>query len=161
MDRKQWYIFVSVAPLALALYSVWLWQPERQVRLHTAHLLKAVEGRRWNKVDAFVADNYSDRWGHDKGFVVRESNEVFRQFLFLTIESQTLSCSISSSTGMTRDRVKISGSGSPVAQVVTERVNRLEQPFVFTWARMTWKPWDWRLTRIDQPELEIGPGLEL
>jgi hypothetical protein len=161
MDRNKLYIIVSVALLTLVFYSAWLWRPERQVRLHTAHLLKAVEGRRWKKVDAFVADNYSDRWNHDKGFVLRASNEVFGQFLFLSIQSQTLTCEVSGSTGVTRDRVKIGGSGGPIAQLVVEQVNRLQQPFVFTWERMSWKPWDWRLTRFDQPELAIDPNLDL
>jgi hypothetical protein len=161
MDRKKLYIVVLAALLTLALYSAWLWQPERQVRLHTAHLLKAVEGRQWKKVDSFVADNYSDRWSHDKEFVLRASNEVFSQFLFLAIQGQTLECEVSGSTGATHDRIKIAGSGGPVAELVIERVNRLRQPFVFTWERRSWKPWDWRLTRFDQPELEIGPGLDL
>ena len=160
MDRKHLYVFV-LALLGLAPYSAWLWQPERQVRLHTAHLLKAVEGRRWKKVDSLVADNYSDRWRHDKEFVLRASNEVFGQFIFLTIQSEPLSCSVSGSTGVTQDRVKVSGSGGPIAQVVIERVDRLRQPFVFTWERMSWKPWDWRLTRFDQPELEIDASLDL
>jgi len=154
-------VSLAALTLALVLYSAWLWQPARQVRLHTAHLLKAVEGRRWKKVDSFIADNYSDRWNHDKEFVLRESSEVFSQFLFPMIESRPLSCSISGSTGVTRDLVMIAGGGSPVAQIVTERVNRLRQPFVFTWERASWKPWDWRLTRFDQPELDIGPGLDL
>jgi hypothetical protein len=161
MDGKRLYILVPAALLALAIYSAWLWQPDRQVRLHTAHLLKAVEGRRWSKVDSFVADNYSDRWNHDKEFVMRESKEVFGQFLFLTIQSETLSSSISGSTGITQDRVKIAGSGSPIAQEVIDRVNRLRQPFVFTWERGSWKPWDWRLTRFDQSELDINSTLDL
>ena len=55
---------------ASALYAAWLGQPARQVRLHTAHFLGTVERRKWNRVQAFVADNYSDRWGHDKEFVL-------------------------------------------------------------------------------------------
>ena len=39
-----------------------------QVRLHTAGLIKALERRNWSKVEHLLADNYSDRWGHDKGF---------------------------------------------------------------------------------------------
>jgi len=161
MDRKKLYIIVSAALVTLVLYSARLWQPERQVRLHTAHLLKAVEGRQWKKVDSFVADNYSDRWKHDKTFVLRASNEVFSQFLFLTIHGETLQCEISGSTGVTHDRVKISGSGGPLSELVVQEVNRLQQPFVFTWERRSWKPWDWQLTRFDQPELAIPQGLDL
>jgi hypothetical protein len=161
MDRKQLYIIVSAALLALLVYFTRLWQPERQVRLHTAHLLKAVEGRSWKKVDAFVADNYSDRWSHDKRFVMTASKEVFGQFLFLSVQNQTLSCNISGAIAVTRDTVKIAGNGSPLAQGVIERVNALREPCVFTWERVSWKPWDWRLTRFDQPEMDIPQNLDL
>ena len=146
--------------MALALFSAWLWRPERQVRLHTSHLLAAVEGRRWARVENFIADSYSDRWGHDKEFVLQGSKEVFGQFIFLTIQSETLSSSISGSLGTTSRRLKISGSGSPIAQMAMERVNQLREPFVFTWQQRSWKPWDWRLIRFDQPELDISETLE-
>src|SRR5688572_20180383 len=51
---------------ALALYLLWLWQPERQVRLHTAHFLKKVERRNWEAATRFLAADYRDRWGHDR-----------------------------------------------------------------------------------------------
>jgi len=35
-----------------ALWLVWLWQPERQVRLHTTHFLKKVEQRNWEAARA-------------------------------------------------------------------------------------------------------------
>ena len=143
------------------LFSVWLWQPERQVRLHTSHLLAAVEGRNWGRVEKFIADNYSDRWGHDKEFVLRGSTEVFRQFIFLTIQSETLSTSSSGGMGISYTRAKISGSGSPIAQMAMERVNQLREPFVFTWQKMSWRPWDWRLVKFDQPELNISETLEM
>jgi len=35
------------------------------------------------------------------------------------------------------------------------RVAELKEPFSFTWRQVSWKPWDWKLVRVDQPELEI------
>jgi hypothetical protein len=140
---------------ALALYLLWLWQPERQVRLHTTHFLKNVERRKWETASRFIAGNYADRWGHDKEFVLRESREVFRQFLFLTIENRTLACDVLDQSATTRTVLKISGSGGPVAQLVMERVNTLREPFLFEWRRQSGAPWDWQLTRVDQPELNL------
>jgi hypothetical protein len=155
MDRKKIALAAASALLVCALYAAWLWQPARQVRLHHAHFLRAVERRNWDKVQGFFADNYSDRWGHDKEFVLREAREVFRQFLFLNIQSEPAPPGITARIAEIRAPVKIAGDGSPVAQFVVEKVNTLREPFVFTWIRPGWKPWDWRLTRIDQPELEI------
>jgi len=141
--------------LGAALYAAWLWQPERQVRLHHAHFLGSVERRKWDKVEGFVADSYADRWGHDKEFVLREAREVFRHFLFLTIQGEPASCSIGDREAEIRAPIKIAGDGSPIAQFVVQRVNTLGEPFVFTWARQSWQPWDWRLTRLDHPALDL------
>ena len=140
---------------AAALYAAWLWQPARQVRLHTAHFLGAVERRKWDRVQSFVADNYSDRWGHDKEFVLRETREVFRQFLFLTIQSDPAPPVLAGPDATVSTPVKLAGDGSPIAQFAVEKVNTLRAPFIFTWHRASWRPWDWRLTRVEQPELEI------
>ncbi len=141
--------------MAAALYAAWLWQPGRQVRLHTVHFLKAVERRKWDKVQGFVAENYSDRWGHDKENVLADAHAVFRQFLFLTIQSGPEEATIAGDQAEIRSPVKIAGRGGPVAEFVIEKVNTLRAPFVFAWVKRSWQPWDWQLVRIDHPELEI------
>lgn len=143
---------------AAGLYAAWLWQPERQVRLHTVHFLKAVERRNWDTAQGFVGEEYSDRWGHDKENVFIDARAVFRHFLFLTIQSEPEPAAIAGSTAEIRSPVKIGGRGGPVAELVIERVNTLRAPFVFTWMRRSWKPWDWQLVRIDHPDLEIERG---
>ena len=155
MDGKKNARTAAAVLAAAALYAAWLWQPARQVRLHTAHLLGAVERRQWDRVQTFVADNYSDRWGHDKEFVLRETREVFRQFLFLTIQSDPAPPALDGTDATIGTPLKLAGSGSPVAQFAVEKVNTLRAPFTFTWHRASWRPWDWRLTRVEQPELEI------
>ena len=155
MDLKKRALLAAALLAAAALYAAWLWQPARQVRLHTAHFLGAVERRKWNRVQAFVADNYSDRWGHDKEFVLREAREVFRQFLFLTIQSDPAPPTLTGPEAEIRTPIRLAGDGSPIAQFVVEKVNTLRAPFVFTWHRTGWQPWAWQLTRIDQPDLEI------
>jgi hypothetical protein len=155
MDFKKYALRAGSVLLALALYAAWLWQPERQVRLHTAHFLKAVERRNWDGVQGFVSDKYSDRWGHDKEIVVREAREVFRQFVLLTVQNETVACDVAAGTGIAHTRVKLAGNGGPLAQFAVEKVNRLREPFVFEWRSMSWKPWDWRLVRVDHPELDL------
>lgn len=153
---KKRALIAAAILAALALYAAWLWQPARQVRLHTAHFLGAVERRQWDRAQSFVADSYSDRWGHDKEFVIRESREVFRHFLFLTIQSDPAPPTIAGRDAEIRTPIKLAGDGSPIAQLVVEKVNTLRSPFTFTWHRPGWQPWGWQLTRVEQPELEIG-----
>ena len=147
--------------IALALHAAWLWQPERQVRLHQAHFVKAVERRKWDRMAGFIAQNYSDQWEHDKEFVIRGSRDVFGQFLFLTIEHAIASCAVEGDAGTVRAVVKISGTGGPVAQFVMGKVNSLRDPFVFGWEKRSWKPWDWHLVRVGHPVLDIPGELAL
>ena len=139
--------------VALALFLLWLWQPERQVRLHTSHFLKKVQQRNWEGTQKFLAADYSDRWQHNRESAVADAREVFRQFLFVTIENRTDSCEMAGDSATTRTVIKISGSGGPVSQFVMERVNGLSGPFTFSWRKASWKPWDWVLIRVDHPGL--------
>lgn len=156
MDFKRAALFAGAALIVLALWLAWFWQPERQVRRHTALLLKAVEGRNWEKFKKLTADGYSDRWEHDKAFIGEAMPQVFGQFLFLTIEHETSAVVLSGGAGHTVTRVKMSGSGGPIAQYVMEKVNNLSEPFTFHWSQRSGWPWDWELTRVDHPSLDPG-----
>lgn len=139
----------------IAAWCAWLWQPEHQVRLHQKNLLKAYEGRDWQRVGEFIDAKYADRWEHDKGFVLQASKEVFAQFIVLSMESEVTSCTVAGPSGKIAFKLKIKGQGSPVAAMVMERVNPLHEPFVCDWVRQSWKPWEWKLVRVDQPELTL------
>jgi hypothetical protein len=128
------------------------------VRLHTSHFLKKVQQRNWKAVPTFMADDFSDRWGHTKASAMEDARQVFSQFIFLTIENRTDQCEVHDKDATASTRIKVSGNGSAIAQIVMERVNGLQQPFVFTWHKAGSSPWEWQLTHIDQPELNIDPG---
>ncbi len=138
-----------------ALWLIWLWQPERQVRLHTTHFLKKVEQRNWNGARSFLARDFSDRWGHDASAALGDGHEVFSHFLFLTIESRVDHVDWQSPVATAHTLVKISGTGDPIAQMVMEKVNTLREPFDFTWRRAGRVPWAWELTSIDHPALRL------
>jgi hypothetical protein len=159
MDRKLLRPFAAAALFVVVLYCVLLWQPTRQVRLHQAHLLRAIEKRNWPRVAEFIAENYSDRWGHDKEFVLREAREVFHHFVFLTVKQEEQGARVESGQGTVVTRIILLGTGSPVADFAKQRLADLEEPFTFRWRQQSWKPWDWQLTGFDHPELEM-PSLE-
>lgn len=150
---RKYAPLAAAAFVALALFLLWLWKPERQVRLHTSHFLKNVERRNWDRAQNFLAPGYADRWQHNRESAVGDAREAFRQFLFLTIENHTDSCDLDGDHAVAHTVIRISGSGGPVAQLVMERVNELHSPFTFAWRKASWKPWDWELERVDHPEL--------
>src|SRR4051812_12485688 len=69
-----------VGGLMVALFAgtvlIRLWQPERQVQLHTEHLLRAIEGHDWNRVQGFVAPGYHDQWDHDRATLIDRMRQV-------------------------------------------------------------------------------------
>jgi hypothetical protein len=144
---------VAAALVLGAFFLIWLWQPERQVRLHTSHFLKKVERRNWEGAAKMMADDYADRWQHDKEIALSNAEDAFRTFLFLTIENRSESGETAPDRATTRTVIKISGNGGPLAQLVMERVNTLREPFVFTWRQGSSKPWDWKLISVDHSEL--------
>lgn len=155
MDIRKQGLLGASALLAIVLWCAWLWQPERQIRLHQRNLLQAVEGRDWDRVAEFLDDNYSDRWGHDKGFVLREAREAFRQFIALEAQGEIVDLSVEPGAGTVLVRLSMRGRGGPVAELVMSRVNALHEPWRFQW-RQGNRPWKWSLVRIDHPELELS-----
>jgi hypothetical protein len=149
-------IYMGAGGVLLAVFGLlWLWQPERQVRKHTLRFLDRIESKDWSGFSAMMAEEYEDRWGHDKPSVVERSREVFRQFLILGIEVEDIEVIEADGIGVASGRVKLQGRGGPLAEMAIQRAATLHKPFTFTWRQASWKPWDWKLTRVDQPELEL------
>src|SRR5439155_4629668 len=123
----------SLAVVAAAIYCLWLWQPERQVLKHQAHFLAAAESRSWTKFASFIDPQYSDRWKHDKLFIVRETSEWLRQFFSLTIQSDVVSLDVSDARGTVTAHIKLDGNGTALATMAQNEVNAIAEPFVFEW----------------------------
>jgi hypothetical protein len=152
MDRKRLTLCIAAALVAVALWLAWLWQPARQLRLHSATFIGAVERRNWRKVDALLAEKYADRWDHDKGFVLDSLHQALGGFVFLTIEHRVTT--LDPVSGRIAEQVKVSGQGNAVAQLVMAKVNALGEPFTFRWRQRSAWPWDWELVEVDHPALE-------
>jgi hypothetical protein len=155
MMIRKYAFAAAIVFVCWAIWLAWLWQPERQVRLHTSQFLKKVERRNWPAAKEMMAEGYTDRWEHSKTSAIDDAKQVFSQFLFVTVENRTDACNMRDKEATTHTRVKISGNGGAVAQMVMTRVNSLQQPFTFTWRKAGSAPWRWELTHIDQPELNI------
>lgn len=144
--------------VALALASGWLFwwiQPERQLSRVQGRLLSMLEKRDFDSMGHLIAEDYGDRWRHDKAFVVRECRVVFGQFLTLTIERGEGSAAIEAGRGIVREKVTLRGFGGALAMFARDDVNALREPFTMTWHKRGWKPWDWELVSIEQPELVL------
>ena len=155
MSRRQILLAASLALAALGLFLMALWSPARQVRLHQEGLLDAIADRDWKRLEPFIADDYSDRWGHDKANVLEAARLAFGQFIFLKIALDDPAVNVTGEAGRLVARLKISGKGGPLAEAVVEAAGNLREPFTFDWQQRSWKPWDWALVRMEQRELQI------
>ena len=150
----------SLAVVTIAWRCIWLWQPERQLLLHQAHLRRAVEGRDWARIEALVDAGYADRWGYTRATGLREARQWMGQFFVLTVTAEPAGDTWTAQGGTVTERWNIDGTGTEAAGMVKDRVNALRAPFVFQWKHGSWKPWDWTLTRMDNPELDLsGPEM--
>jgi hypothetical protein len=154
MDFRKLGLLGACVLLGIVLWCAWLWQPERQVRLHQRNFLQALEERDWEQIAKLMDDNYSDRWGHDKGFVLREGREVFRHFIVLDVQGETVDFIMDSGDATVLTRLRIQGRGSAIAEMVMSRVNGLQEPWRFEW-RQGNRPWKWRLIHLGHAQLHI------
>jgi len=153
-------ILIRLALLALpavVLGLVWHWGAERQVRLHFAALCTAVSERDSGDMEALIDPAYADRWGMDRTTVLRESREVLRQFFALDVQAVDPAFErVGPREYRVSSRLRISGTGTALAELAKQEANRIETPWVFTWKRPDWKPWHWQLTQLDNAGIDLS-----
>ena len=145
---------MSVALLA-ALFLLWLWRPERQVRYHTENLLHAIEHKSWSRVGDFIADDYQDQWSNDRARLLERMREVFRYLRGPKIQAGDVTAAAEGPRGYWTAKIKIDGEPNEVMDAVKEQVNPLSTPFELEWRRLSAKPWDWKLVRVSNPNLQL------
>jgi hypothetical protein len=138
---------------AWGVYLALLWQPERQVTLHTAHFLEDVEKHDWKAVADFVGDKYQDRWGNDRAGLLERLREVFRLLPNARIEASSASIRTGEGRGHWTAKLTIKSTGE-FADYIENRIDSLDVPFEFEWQRGAW-PWNWKLLSVRNSALEI------
>jgi hypothetical protein len=152
--RNGFYAGLVVAAV-WALYLVRLWQPQRQIDLHTIHLLAQIEKHNWKPVGEFIGATYQDRWGNDRARLLERLPQVFRALGNTRIESSAVAIRREEDRGYWSAKITVKGTGE-LADFIQSRVNSLEAPFEFEWQRGATWPWDWKLVSVRNPALEIS-----
>ncbi len=106
-------------------------------------------------MSGLLAGDYRDRWQQDKAIVMQRSREVFGQFVMLTVERESRGLRMDAGRWLLTEKVRLKGLGGPLAMLARDAVNALREPFMMEWRRRSWKPWDWELQSVAQPELEL------
>jgi hypothetical protein len=155
MKMKKMILLLAGVLLIAALWLRWWLQPERQIPRAQARLLSAIGRRDFAAMEALLAADYRDRWRQDRATVAERSREVFGQFAMLTIEREARGLRAEARSFFLTEKVTLKGIGGPLAMAARDAVNALREPFVTEWRQRSWKPWDWELKSVAQPELEL------
>ena len=155
--RNGFYAGVLLA-VVIGIYLFQLWQPDRQVHLHSIHLVTAVEQKDWATVEEFLAIDYQDQWGHDRELALSRLRQVLHYARNLHIDSQQTIASATGAEGRWSARIRIEAEDNEIAAIIKGNVNALEEPFELSWRRQSWKPWDWKLVRVTNAALELPTG---
>jgi len=154
-------LFVGLgATLTIGLYCLWLWQPQRQIDRHTESLFYKIEQKNWAGVAGLLGAEYADQWGNDRGLVLERMRLVFGYGRHLHLHVIDANCSIDNGVGLWRGRIAIDSDDAELVTVLKERVNSLTTPFELQWRQVSRKPWDWKLVRVDNTQLEIPAGFD-
>ena len=152
--RGAFYSALALA-ICIGLYLFWLWRPEHQVRLHAENLFHAIDGRDWERVATFIADDYHDQWENDRARLLERMREGFRWLRGSRITAPDPAVQLEATRAIWVGKIMIYSSDDGVMEVLDERVNKLPSPFKLEWCRLSEKPWDWKLVRVSNPAFEI------
>ncbi|MEO5721083.1 MAG: hypothetical protein ABIR71_06400 [Chthoniobacterales bacterium] len=155
--RNGLYAGLLVA-VALGVYLMQLWGSEHQVRLHTAHLIAALETKDWAAAKEFIDPAYIDQWGHDRALLMSRLQQILPYARHLQIEPREVIVRTAEGIGEWRARVTVEADPNEVTALIKERVNPLKEPFELKWQQRSKKPWDWKLARASNSALELPSG---
>lgn len=151
--REGFYGGLSIA-LLIALFLTWLWQPGHQVRRHSENLLHAIEKKDWTRFTGFIGSDYQDQWGNDRTLVLERTREVFRYLRKVRIDAVGANVQFDHGSAYWRAKITVDGDGE-LMTLLKERVNSLATPFQLEWRHVSAKPWNWKLVRVSNSDLEI------
>jgi hypothetical protein len=157
--RTGFRVGIGVA-LFTGIFLLRLWQPERQVRLHSEHLVRQIESRSWSRVGNFVATSYRDQWDEDRATLLARLHFAFRFFTDVEITADDPVVQAANGQGSWSAKIRIAGSGVEFVEEIKARANQVADPFVLHWRRETWRPWDWKLVSVTNPGFAIPAELD-
>jgi len=159
MDKMQipvsWLKTAAIVLLAaMAAWLFFLWQPARQVELHTSNLLARASSRDWDAVAAMMAKDYSDTWSHDRTSAIDEARQLFSHFFALHIVPlHPLRVSEIADEFSARAPIGVFGTGTAVAEAVIEEVREAGGEAGFIWRKAGPWPWRWELSEVRHEKL--------
>ena len=143
---------------AVVVLAVWLLRPffqpvESQVLHQHRRVLALAADRDWEAVIDSMALEYEDQWSMNRLDSVELAKEILNGFITLSIEWTTAEVTVNGNIAKVRGAAKLSGRGLGASGLVMDRVNRVSEPWVFTWRKDGRGPRGWKLLSLRNPGL--------
>jgi hypothetical protein len=153
--ERTWTISGGLILLvAILLWTGFELTPGRCLERRQDRLLQAAGDRNWKRVRELMAEDYRDVWGQDREEAVTLASEGLANFLALEIFSEDTAVDRRGGEATVSALLRLRGRGNAVGEAIISRANSLESHFRFAWTRKSWKPWDWKLVSVSQPEID-------
>lgn len=156
---RNGFIAGVLLAVIIALWLFQLWQPARQVQLHSEHLISAVEDKDKDDIAAFVDHAYRDQWGEDRAMMLERLLQLLAYARNLRLHVDAPIISGDDEEGNWSARVTLEADPNEISDMIKTRVNALDAPFELHWQRKAWKPWDWKLVRVSNSALELSANV--
>jgi len=143
--------------LTALIFFIWFNDsPEERVTRYQQEFLQAVADKKWSAAKGFVSPIYADRLGHNSETLLTDLRSVTRHFFALNIRSQGLLIKQTQPEQMTvTTYLTISGTGPGLTEFITQEVNKLQNPWTFSWKKTGALPWNWQVDQVDNTSLQI------
>jgi hypothetical protein len=144
---------------AVLLAAIVIWtglemMPSRRLAKCQERFLKAAGDRNWKKVKEFMDDDFRSAWGQNRDEAVEYASGVLGNFLVLEILSEDTTVEREGPDATISARLRLRGKGNAIGESIMSHANSLESHFQFAWRQKSWKPWDWKLVSVSQPEID-------
>jgi hypothetical protein len=146
-----------VLALAAFLGLPWL-SPERGVQRTWSAVLTAIEDNDRPALAALLGPDYRDGFDLDREAALELAATVRGQFLVCTVrrERPELVMATDNRAATARAVLRLGGNGTPVATAAIQASAASQTPTTFRFRRNSWKPWDWRLVSVENPDAARG-----
>ena len=153
----RWFLRISLASALIS--ALWFAIPflrsaESQVKRQHERLLDFAAHRNWPRFYLLLADDYRDAWEMTRTDALNAAREVLSGFLMVSFDWKEEGVSRDGKTVTLTGIIRMSGSG-PSSSMITDHVNRIEKPWTFVWRKDGWKPSDWHLVSVANPDVSF------
>lgn len=152
-------ILIVIALLLLAAAGwvgryLFIQSPEEQLQRAQTRMVQAVEKRDWSALKAMTAEEYADDFGFNRDTAMKTAQDLLGGYFSLTVKAKITELSGEARKGFVRTTIQLEGTGTPVSQMVTSRVNATHEPWVFHWVKKGRWPWNWKLVKVENEGMQ-------